>query len=84
MEWYQQEIAIRLVRVGQPVDPNAMWKRVKGSNRLSGKALNVLRAPAESLDSSTQDGGDNNTGLVLISGFDVPWAAVHVASGSRI
>jgi ribonuclease D len=46
VEWYEEEIELRLGQIGQPTDPASMWRRVKGSNRLSGKALNVLRSIA--------------------------------------
>jgi ribonuclease D len=43
IEWLREETALRLSDVARPVDPSEMWRRVKGANRLSGGALNVLR-----------------------------------------
>lgn len=45
-DWAAEETRLRFARVGDPVDPQDAWHRVKGSNRIKGKALAVLQAVA--------------------------------------
>jgi ribonuclease D len=45
-DWAAEETVLRFEGIGDEVDPTEMWRRVKGSNRLRGKALAVLREVA--------------------------------------
>lgn len=45
-EWAAEETRERFARIGTEVDPLDAWHRVKGSNRIKGKALAVLQAVA--------------------------------------
>jgi ribonuclease D len=43
-EWASEETRERFERIGANVDPMEAWRRVKGSNRVKGKALAVLQS----------------------------------------
>jgi ribonuclease D len=44
--WAAEETSERFGRIGVDPDPSEAWRRVKGSNRVKGKALAILQAAA--------------------------------------